>query len=369
MNVKKTIKIVSINIVLLFSLLGVLEFASYSWMAYNKIKNQGKEYINPKSTLINYQDSTWTKHYFQEQGKTGAKYKSFIGWIMKQVKGKYINIDQEGSRYTFPFDSSRINMPTTVFSGGSTIYGTGAPDEYSIPSFYSKVVSDENVLNFGQAGYSSYQSLQYLEYRLMKGLEFDKLICYEGVNNSPRAINFSAHTREEFIQFLTNGSERTKYKNAEFLPNTKKVFGFTDKFRGTKKESTPERNQMAAKFLLESWVRMKRICEYENAEFICILQPNAMVGKPNLSNLENSAMKDWRKNKEKSYDYYADILRLMSTEKYSELLPHFINMTNTLDGAENVYIDFCHLSPNGNKIIVDKMIEEFKSLEIRNQSN
>ena len=54
-------------------------------------------------------------------------------------------------------------------------------------------------------------------------------------------------------------------------------------------------------------------------------------------------------------------MKLLKTDKkYKELKPHFINLTLSLDNVSNVYIDHCHLSPNGNEIITDLLIDHFE---------
>jgi hypothetical protein len=43
--------------------------------------------------------------------------------------------------------------------------------------------------------------------------------------------------------------------------------------------------------------------------------------------------------------------------EYQELSSHVLNLTDAFDRDEYIYIDFCHVSPNGNKIITRRIID------------
>jgi len=49
------------------------------------------------------------------------------------------------------------------------------------------------------------------------------------------------------------------------------------------------------------------------------------------------------------------ILKLLKTPQYKELMGCFIDLTNSFDIDEEIYLDFCHVSPNGNAIIADRL--------------
>ena len=57
-----------------------------------------------------------------------------------------------------------------------------------------------------------------------------------------------------------------------------------------------------------------------------------------------------------SYKYYNYVRTYINKEKYQELKTNFIDMTDAFDSIPNLYIDFCHVTPKGNKIIVDKLV-------------
>ncbi len=96
------------------------------------------------------------------------------------------------------------------------------------------------------------------------------------------------------------------------------------------------------------------MCDDGGIQFFCVLQPNAFVGNPNTENIKSIIEKDGHAN---GFEYYDEVLRLVQSEKYRTLKPHFIDLTFALDDIENAYIDFCHLSPLGNQIIARKIAD------------
>lgn len=191
------------------------------------------------------------------------------------------------------------------------------------------------------------------------------IITYDGVNNSYSHKNYFGHTREKRIHDLlvANGKKKSASKKYLFMNNTSTLI------KKIKKNLNPkiinrkqyfsdfELNQSAIE-LLESWLLIKKLADRKKAKFYCILQPNAYVGNPNLSNFKGDfehllKQTDYMKM---SYKYYNYVRTYINKEKYQELKTNFIDMTDAFDSIPNLYIDFCHVTPKGNKIIVDKLV-------------
>lgn len=110
-------------------------------------------------------------------------------WRSKPSVGQYIQIDSHGIRQTRNFtkpDDAQIKI--FVF-GGSTTWGYGAQDSYTIPSFMAAKleelgVRDVYVTNFGQIGYVSTQEVIQLLLELRAGNRPDIVVFYDGVNDT-----------------------------------------------------------------------------------------------------------------------------------------------------------------------------------------
>jgi hypothetical protein len=365
-NRRTLLKTIGINGLVLFGIIAFLEIGSSLILeCHQKDPVQTNESTDLKRLLPNYRDWPWAAQYWKEHHKRAAQYSSYVAWNMIPQKGECINIDSLGRRRSFPFDHSRKEMPLMVFLGGSTMWGTGAIDGLTIPSMYAKKITNENVQNWGQSGFSSFQSYIWLQIEIMKGLRPKRVVSYDGVNDSPAKRLFFKHNRERMFRELIKGADKAD-RQSYFLCSSltllkhvkKKLFPESQANKAQLYPSSSRRNKEAAIELLESWLGMKRLCDEVDAEFICILQPNAFVGAPNIDNLLASEMTNWHGGRQNGYKYYREVIELLQSPKYKALTPCFIDMTNVFDGVENVYVDFCHVSPNGNELIVEYLLRK-----------
>ena len=81
------------------------------------------------------------------------------------------------------------------------------------------------------------------------------------------------------------------------------------------------------------------------------------MGKPNLTHLtlDPAALTDYK-------IFYSAVLKLLRTPEYRKLRNHILVLTDAFDSNEYIYIDNCHVSPNGNKIIAEKIYNHINSV-------
>ena len=139
-----------------------------------------------------YPDRSWVTKYYEEfRTSDGVRWRPYVYWRRGPYRGAYINVDSSGLRRMSGAapparDSSRA-IRIFMF-GGSALWGTGARDEFTIPSILlreleSKGLSAE-VTNFGESGYVSTQEVVALLLRLRNGNIPDLVIFYDGVNDT-----------------------------------------------------------------------------------------------------------------------------------------------------------------------------------------
>lgn len=355
---KKVLKAVVKGILLLLALLFVADYCSMVVVDLGLVARKTKQNLgmvdDNRSELKNYQNVPWAKKHFEELSKLRSDYQSYYGWRRKPFKGETITIDTLGIRRTKGM--SNPQSPPVVFLGGSTMFGSGSDDCNTIPSLFCKKTSGEyNAVNYGESGYNSYQSFIFLQTQLAKGLldSISMIITYDGVNNAHLGRAFFTHRREKQIQKLVVGKDSEE--NYLFMHYTRVLAqNLKARFRKKTERKINGDCEQSAIELLESWLMMRTLATQYNADFICILQPNAFVGKPMLSNIED-ALNYSRKD---SYLYYENVRKLIEEdERYSGLKSHFIDMTSVFDSIPDVYIDFSHVSPNGNEIVVNKLLQ------------
>jgi lysophospholipase L1-like esterase len=146
------------------------------------------------SELIDaYGNAPWIKDYVAGESLLRPRWHSYVYFIPSPLRTKFINIDGAGLRLTLspstagPHSGDR---PLRIFMfGGSTMWGLGARDNYTIPSLLSgalarRGISGVEVTNFGQIGYVSTQEALLLFEQLRKGNVPDLAIFYDGINDT-----------------------------------------------------------------------------------------------------------------------------------------------------------------------------------------
>jgi len=127
---------------------------------------------------------------------------------------------------------------------------------------------------------------------------------------------------------------------------------------------TPQRTDIVAKAMLDSWLEMMILSGRNGAQFLAILQPNAAVGKSNIDYLK---FDEYQGLLMSTYDQlYKRVRKLLKEDKkYKELSNHVLDLTNSFDGEEKYYIDWCHVTPNGNQVIANQIMEKIKQNNIK----
>ncbi len=188
--------------------------------------------IDPRSHADGYANADWPVAYFKEYNSMpGLKWHPYIYWRRSPFKGNYTNIDEQGLRKTWSGmdtkgSSEKKNLRIFMF-GGSTMWGTGAPDEETIPSFLAKLLAQEygfnvNVTNFGASGYITTQEVIALLRELQRGNIPDLVVFYDGVNDTfstfqnrgVAGLPMNESNREREFNLLRPDQMRRLYKEA-----------------------------------------------------------------------------------------------------------------------------------------------------------
>ena len=142
-------------------------------------------------TADTYDNAPWPVEYYREHSSTRMKWEPYVYWRRGPYRGHLVNLDDNGLRLTIPTTSSPAALKIFMF-GGSTLWGTGARDEFTIPSIVARELERKGVLaavtNFGEAGYVSTQERIALELELLRGRRPDLVIFYDGINDTYSAF-------------------------------------------------------------------------------------------------------------------------------------------------------------------------------------
>jgi lysophospholipase L1-like esterase len=134
----------------------------------------------------------WIGDYFDELFRsTRLEWHSYVYWRRRPFSGRYVNVDENGFRRTWRDPTPQAGArPTRIFAfGGSTLWGMGARDEFTVPSCLARQLSERvpgarvEVTNFAELGYVSTQEVISLEVALQRGNVPDLVIFYDGIND------------------------------------------------------------------------------------------------------------------------------------------------------------------------------------------
>jgi lysophospholipase L1-like esterase len=167
--------------------------------------------VDPRSGADAYAGSPWTERYFKELGEADeAAWRPYVQWRMRPFSGQFININDQGLRRTWQSPACSPSSTAVFVFGGSTVWGTGARDEFTLPSALSRALADSArplcVTNFGQPGYVSSQELIALAMEVRNGARPQLVVFYDGDNDAYAAMQTGVagvpqneeHRRQEF---------------------------------------------------------------------------------------------------------------------------------------------------------------------------
>lgn len=150
------------------------------------LRTQEPDTAISRAALPQFAELPWAEEYWREFSQRGRRFRPYYLWRSRKYKGKYINIDSQGVRKTWNPEPGK--QPLNIwFLGGSTTWGSGARDDYTIPSQVSRMLNEDGinaqVTNFGETGYVFSQEIIYLMEALRLHDAPDLVVFYDGAND------------------------------------------------------------------------------------------------------------------------------------------------------------------------------------------
>lgn len=354
------IKIIAINLILFAILLLLI-----NWACGVHLRNESEQ--RGREELPNFKDQReHAKKIFAEYHQVKHRYEPFAGWRALPYSGETTTISEQGLRIHAKPSPAGSRKKIISFYGGSTAWGEGSDDQHTIPALVSKNLPEYEVINQGQLAYTSRQELDALISAYSKDVKPHIVVFYDGVNDAaflcPEEIReLPAHRLVPVFQQKIYSSKPAVVKGLVseiFIGNILKV---TAGLSGRSAEnspydciSKPGKAEEIAEIMIRNWEIAHEIVTTRGGKFIAVLQPGAFTGKARTDHLKLD--EDLGKNFRAVYEQIK--------KKISERnLPWIFDLTDKFDGNEYIYIDFCHVSPNGNAIMADEIAGIIKNQE------
>jgi hypothetical protein len=310
-----------------------------------------------RELLPNYDsDRDHARQVFKDYYSVKHEYEPFVGWKSRPYQGKTLTISQEGER-TYKQEIACGDQKSVHFFGGSTMWGEGADDAHTIPALFNKENPGYQVCNHGQLAYNSRQELDALISLYSKNINPDVVVFYDGVNDAaflcPSEIkDLPAHRlvpmyREKLYAGQTAMLRQITTKL--FLENILKV---VTKFSSKQAEASQYncigsgKAEEIADIMMKNWELANEMVTARGGKFIAVLQPAAFIGKPRTDHL---------KLDEELGRNFSEVYKQIKVKIAEKKYPWIFDLSNSFDGDDYIYIDFCHVSPNGNEIIAKEI--------------
>jgi len=328
-----------------------------------------------------FQDKEAARAYFREfhQSKN-MRWEPYSYWRRKAFSGSFIMIDDHGIRRTY--NAAHNAKPVNIFVfGGSVLWGTGARDAYTIPSYISKILGkkgyDVQVTNFGESGYVSTQEMVVLLRELQNGNVPDIAVFYDGVNdlfsalqNKKAGIPQNEEKRERYFA-LERGMEGSGADGlfSAFVQRSH-IMRFVQKLRrklhkGTNTSVSEEMKARLARDTVRIYQGNMKIIESLGRAYgfkvLFYWQP-VIFTKKQLSEYEKKeAGQADKKGSKKGFlgdfsQMYEMTSRHIRDAKPTSETIAVHDMSSVFDDLEGpLYLDFCHTCEEANEIVAKRI--------------
>ena len=144
-----------------------------------------------------YGGQAWPIRHYRELGELQDRWQPYVYFRQRPYSGLTILIDQDGHRKTWrPAQSPSSGTETKAYRilmlGGSSLWGFGARDDFTIPSLIARKLdlarSRIELRNLSEIGYVSTQEVVALLRELQTGYRPDLVVFYDGVNDTTSAL-------------------------------------------------------------------------------------------------------------------------------------------------------------------------------------
>jgi lysophospholipase L1-like esterase len=329
-------------------------------------RKSGPDYFQESAS---YKNSPWIHDYDKELFSSyNTSWRPYVYWRRTPHKGKYINIDERGIRYTVPgkvaAGDAAKKLKIFMF-GGSTLWGEGVRDQFTIPSQLAQDLAarglSTEITNFGEVAYVNTQELIELVLQLERGNIPDVVIFYDGYNDVYAALQNQAagFTQFEWKRELEyNISTRYNKLKKVFLLNSldryylgKLIKSLSNKL--SYQEPFSQKSKTLKNDVVEVYLNNLKIITALGKAYgfvpLFYWQP-VIYTKKTLTPFEK------RFATEPLGDFYRQSQAVMRARSQEFAPYHFFDISGLFAAANHeVYLDYCHVNEDANRIIARRI--------------
>ncbi len=363
----------------LFLLIVLVEFVP-DWIKRFKRRDRtvsgvDYDYRNEADTFKNVD---WGPRYFFEYWSAlrNLEWHSYVYGRCRPFSGQFINVNQQGLRVTWnPDNKDSAEHPLRVFFfGGSTGWGMGARDDHTVPSELSRILEKTfshpvEVTNFAENGYVATQSMLKLLLETRSGNLPDVVVFYDGINDTFSAFQSgkagkpqNEYNRVEEFNVLHPNMTHLFYKAAvpivfrRTLRLIDKIANFFVKDQQAHTTNgTEETGNELPKEVLSIYCEIMETVRSTGKRLgfeSCFFWQPSIYTKKTLTEFE-------AKEKENKPEYADMLFKVNSLISEFQALCEkngFFDIHHCIDDCDDgIYLDFAHVSEQGNRMIASIM--------------
>lgn len=362
------------NVLIIFLLLEIGLGIFYHYHDKSGIDNN-TERIIASGVYENLEDEE-IKIIHRELREQDMIWEPYLHYRFKPMSGKHNTIYKNGLRKTANPSLKDSATAIKIFCfGGSTMYSSGARDEYTIPSEISKLIHQKfpeqnvEVTNFGCHGYTRATENIQLQRELIKKNIPDIVIFYDGVNeiisahqNNEAGSPTNAYNRKREFKIAHSYKKRLK-----LVMTSSNLYRFITTlqrklFSGNAYIQLEARSDALATDIANNYIGLVHISKSMEQAYgfkvFNFLQPN-IYSKKNLTEAEQNYYKE--------QEYYKNLYTLSYNQVRLDSLmikdTTFVDISDVFDTTEKtIYFDFCHTGEFGNQLVANKIFEHIQPL-------
>lgn len=316
-----------------------------------------------------YAGQDWATLYWDEhfQIVDNWSYAPYVLWQTRPFAGSMINVDEHGIRKTLNSNCGETSYRIYSF-GGSTMWGYGVPDNFTIASYIQDNLQgrDVCVVNHGEVGFNSTQGLFSLLRLIQQGDIPDMVLFYDGSNDitiANRTGEAGGHFYLENIQPVVKGELVKRNPNA-FTAALRQVVSQTATYRLLAGEPQPPQPnwtqppfdptflEAVTSTYLTNIQTAAKMGETYHFRFYAFLQP--VLPLVDRAYTEQEQVFIWE-----TPGGLVDLFKAVYPRWQAAVheLPCLHDLTHILDEAElPVWIDFNHLTAWGNLMVANEIL-------------
>jgi hypothetical protein len=354
--------------------LGVLLLGAVEFYSYRRYLPAARDVMEPavKLDLAEGGSAAELEYWKEFEQANKVTYHQYVLWRRQPYRGDVIAIDQNGVRRTMHTQCDGKSFTIWMF-GDSVMWGAGAPDGETIPSYvaadYEKAGRPVCIVNYAEKGWSSTQELIGLMEELKHAArEPDLVFFYDGGTEAFAAYQSGradVHSNyHSFKNFLDNWGASQK-SGFSYLRQTN-TYRFLDRiaakapFHRKPAEATPagpDPNTMSAA-VVQNYVQNMDIVDVLARRYgfraIFAWYPNLAVGHKELTPYEQQVLEmEYRKFPGLGAMYQAAYRKARELRR-----PDLVYLGDLLDDQKaSLYVGISHLKPEGNRIVADRLFD------------